>query len=166
MWQRLKSFDFLLPLEFPVSLKAHNFETLWEENLVIRSCCFLNVKDFKRFKKAFAIKKLSLSHKLWIYNPHIFRTQCRKSLIFQTYIIWSNRIYSLKYQRSMALKSKNIGFRKAEFVVMTQFFCYFTFFIYVLYLIGRRIAQKKTWKYVFINVFLSQMFFEPNKFAC
>ena len=60
-------------------------------------------------------KELSLCHKLWIYNPYIFRTQCRKSFIFQTYIIWSNRIHSLKYQRSTTLESKDIGFRKEEF---------------------------------------------------
>ena len=29
-------------------------------------------------------KELSLCHKLWIYNPYIFETQCCKSLIFQT----------------------------------------------------------------------------------
>ena len=32
-------------------------------------------------------KELSLYHKLLIYNPYFFETQCRKSLIFQTYII-------------------------------------------------------------------------------
>ena len=69
-------------------------------------------------------KELSLCHKLWIYNPYIFGTQCRKSLIFQTYIILSNRIHSLKYLRSTTLESKDIGFRKAEFVAKTQFLCY------------------------------------------
>ena len=33
------------------------------------------------------IKELSLCHKLWIYNPNIFGTKWRKSMIFQTYII-------------------------------------------------------------------------------
>ena len=66
-------------------------------------------------------KELSLCHKFWIYNPYFFRTQCRKSLILQTYIIWSNRIHSLKYLRSTTWESKDIGFRKAEFVAKTQF---------------------------------------------
>jgi len=65
-------------------------------------------------------KELSLCHKLWIYNPYIFGTQCHKSLIFQTYIIWSNRIHTLKYLRSTTLESKDIEFRKAEFVAKTQ----------------------------------------------
>ena len=60
-------------------------------------------------------------YKLWFYNHYIFRIQCRKPLIFQTYIIWSNRIHSLKYLRSTTLESKDIGFRKAEFVAKTQF---------------------------------------------
>ena len=64
---------------------------------------------------------MSLCHKLWIYNLNIFGTQCCKYLIFQTYIIRSNRIHSLKYLRSTTLESKDIGFRKAEFVAKTQF---------------------------------------------
>ena len=66
-------------------------------------------------------KEFSLCHKLWIYNPYIFETKWRKSFIFQTYIIWYNRIYSLKYLRSTTLESKDIGLRKAEFVANTQF---------------------------------------------
>ena len=43
----------------------------------------------------------------------------------------------------------------------------FKFFSYlVVCLIVKRFAQKKTCKYVFINVFLSQMFFEPIDFSC
>ena len=41
-------------------------------------------------------------------------------MIFQT-IIWSNRTHSLKYQRYTALESKDIGIRKSEFVIKTQF---------------------------------------------
>ena len=66
-------------------------------------------------------KELSLWPQTLIYNPYIFGTQCRKSLIFQTYIICYNRIHSLKYLRSTTLESKDIGFRKSEFVVKTQF---------------------------------------------
>ena len=75
-------------------------------------------------------KELSLCHKFWIYNPYIFGTQCSKFLIFQTYVIWSNRIHSLKYLRSMTLESKDIRFRKAEFVAKTQFLFAVEFFIY------------------------------------
>ena len=37
-------------------------------------------------------------------------------LIFQTLIIWSNIIHSLKYQRSTTLDRKDIEIRKSEFV--------------------------------------------------
>ena len=40
-----------------------------------------------------------------------FATGWRNSLIFQTYIIWSNRIHILKYQRSK-LDCKDMGIRK------------------------------------------------------
>ena len=60
-------------------------------------------------------KELSLCHNLWIIIPI--------SLIFQPYIIWSNRIHSLKYLSSTTLESKDIGFRKTEFVAKTQFLC-------------------------------------------
>ena len=42
-------------------------------------------------------------------------------MIFQTSIIWSNRIHSLKYLRS-TLICKDIGIKKFEFVAKTQFF--------------------------------------------
>jgi len=42
-------------------------------------------------------------------------------LIFQTWIILSNRIHSLKYLRSTTLGCKDIGIRKSEFVAKTQF---------------------------------------------
>ena len=64
---------------------------------------------------------MSHCHKLWFSNPYIFGTQCHKSLIFQTYIIWSNKSHNLKCQRSTTLKSKKIGIRKLEFVAKTQF---------------------------------------------
>ena len=68
-------------------------------------------------------EELSFCPKLWIYNPYFFGTQCRTSLIFQTYIIWSNRIDSLKYLRFTTLESKDIRLRKSEFVAKTQFLC-------------------------------------------
>ena len=66
------------------------------------------------------VKELSLCHKLWIYNPDTFATQCRTSLIFQTYIVWSNRIHILKYLRSTTLESKDTRARKVKFVAKTQ----------------------------------------------
>jgi len=42
-------------------------------------------------------------------------------LIFQTYAILWNRIYSLKYAGSTTLGSENIGISKSEFVAKTQF---------------------------------------------
>ena len=65
-------------------------------------------------------EELSFCHKLWIYNPYFFGTQCRTSLIFQTYIIWSNRIHILKYLRSTTLESKDTRARKVKFVAKTQ----------------------------------------------
>ena len=46
---------------------------------------------------------MSLYHKLKFSNPFIFTTWWCKALIFQTYIIRSNRIYSLTYLRSTTL---------------------------------------------------------------
>ena len=66
------------------------------------------------------IKELSLCHKLGFSNP-IVGTQCRKPLIFQNYIIWSNRIHRLKYLRSTTLGYKDIVIRKSEFEAKIQF---------------------------------------------
>jgi len=44
-------------------------------------------------------KELSLGHKSQLSNTYISKTRWRKPLIFQTLIILSIRIYSLKYLR-------------------------------------------------------------------
>ena len=54
-------------------------------------------------------------------NLNIFRTQCCKPSIFQTQIIWSNRIHCLKYLRSATFGSKDIVIIKSEYVAKTQF---------------------------------------------
>ena len=67
-------------------------------------------------------KELNLCNKIKYLNPNIFRTRCCKPLIFQTLIIWSSRIHSLKYQRSTTFGSKDIVIRKSEFVTKTNSF--------------------------------------------
>ena len=52
-------------------------------------------------------------------------------LIFKTTIIWSNRILSLKYLRSMPLGYKDIVIRKSEFVANTHFLSSDPPFIYL-----------------------------------
>jgi len=71
-------------------------------------------------------KELIPCHKLLFSNPYIFGTHCRKPLIFQTYIIRSNRSHSLKCQRSKTLGSQDKGIRKSEFVTKTQFLYQFS----------------------------------------
>ena len=61
---------------------------------------------------------MTLWNKIKYFNLNIFRTR----LIFQTQIIWSNRIHSLKYLRSATFGSKDIVIRKSEFVAKIQFF--------------------------------------------
>ena len=57
-------------------------------------------------------KEIRLCHKL--SNPYIFATRWCKPLIFQTKIIGSNNIHSLKYLRFTTLRCKDIGIRKSE----------------------------------------------------
>ena len=73
------------------------------------------------FKIYFLRKELSPCHKFGFFNPYIFWTLCRKPLIFQTYMIWSNKSHSLKCQMSTTLDCEDIGIRKSEFVTKTQF---------------------------------------------
>ena len=76
--------------------------------------------DFEKFPG----KELSLCHKLKFSNPYIYGTWCCRLLIFQTKIIWCNRIHSLKFLRSTTLGCRDIGIRKSEFVSKTQFICF------------------------------------------
>ena len=68
-----------------------------------------------------APKELSLCYKLKLSNPYILVISWCKPLIFQTQIILSKKIYSLKFLRSMTLGCKYIGIIKSEFVAKTQF---------------------------------------------
>ena len=79
------------------------------------------------------IKELSIWNKIKYLNLNIFRTRCCKPLIFQTQIIWSNTIHSLKYLRSATFGSKDIVIRKSEFVAKTQLLCHKLFFRLCLY---------------------------------
>ena len=79
------------------------------------------VANTRFLSQKFMVKELTLCHKLWFSNPNIFGTQCRNPLIFQTYIFWSNKSHSLKFQRFTTLESKDIGIRKSEFVAKSQF---------------------------------------------
>ena len=75
------------------TLKEENQKFNWKKNLI-------------------ETKELSFYQKLKLSNPFIFTIWWCKPLIFQTYIIWSNRIHCLKYQRSKTLGSKDIEIRK------------------------------------------------------
>ena len=75
----------------------------------------------------FAKKELSLCHKLWFYSPDICSTKRRRSEIFQTMNSVRSNNLSLKYQRVIPPDWKDIGVRKFEFVVKTQFLCKFNF---------------------------------------
>ena len=66
-------------------------------------------------------KELSLCHKLKCCNPYILAICWCKLIKFQTLIIWSNIIYSLKCLRSTTLGCKDIRIGKSEFVAKTQF---------------------------------------------
>ena len=67
---------------------------------------------------------MSFCNKLKFSNPYSFATWWCKPLIFQTKTIWSNRINSLKYERSRRMGCQVIGIRKSEFVANTHFlFC-------------------------------------------
>ena len=58
-------------------------------------------------------KELSLCHKFKCSNLDIFASWWCKSLLFLTYIIWSN---SLKYVRSATFGFKDAANRESEFV--------------------------------------------------
>ena len=73
-----------------------------------------------------SLKSLNTSKTIWkelSFCRKLSATCGCKLLIFQTSIIWSNRINSLKYLRSTTLGCQDIGIRIIEFVAKTQFLC-------------------------------------------
>ena len=95
----------------------------------LQNIIFFQMPIFKNFMSCLRkklpercfVKELSLCHKLKNFNLHIFGMYYIRPLVFQTYIIYSNLIHSLKYLRSPTLGYKDIGIRKLEFVANTQF---------------------------------------------
>ena len=67
------------------------------------------------------LKDLSLCHKLWFFNPHIFTTQCLRPWIFQTMNFVSSNNLSLKYQKLTQSGCKDIRILIFGFVAKTQF---------------------------------------------
>ena len=90
------------------------------ENLWYFKFSLFDVTEFIDWSIKSCTKELSLWNKIKYLNHNIFRTRCCKPLIFQTQIIWSNRIHSLKYLRSATFGSKDIVIIKSEFVAKTQ----------------------------------------------
>ena len=78
-----------------------------------------NFAKFRHFKNI--TKELSFCNKLKFSNPYSFATWWCKPLIFQTKTIRSNRINSLKYERSRRMGCQVIEIRKSEFVANTHF---------------------------------------------
>ena len=66
-------------------------------------------------------KELSLWHKLRFSYTYIFATQSRRPQIIQTMNYVKSNSISLKYQGFPPSDSQDIGIRKFEFVVKTQF---------------------------------------------
>ena len=68
------------------------------------------------YKTYFFSKELSLCYKIKIFIFYIFAAWWGKPLIFKTWILWSNRIYSLKYLSSTTFSCKDVGIWKFKFV--------------------------------------------------
>ena len=107
-------------------------------------CC----KIAHRFR-VLSLKELSLCHKLWIFNPCIFATQCRRPWIFQTMNSIRSNNLSLKYHRFTTSTSKDIEVYIFDFVPKTQF----------LYL---SVKMRKFAKYERKKVFFEKVFFHWN----
>ena len=104
--------------------------------LLSRSKKVTLVCDMSVLKKGW--KELSFWHKFWFSNPYIFATWW----CIQTIIMWSNRIHSLKYQRSPTLNCKDIGIGKSEFVAKTQFLCRYFCLIHKRWLFKNNVKLK------------------------
>ena len=101
------------------NLESLKLEFHWRQATVI----FTDFHRHFKLDRRWRLKELSLCNKIKYLNPNIFRTRYCKPLIFQTQIIWFNRIHSLKYLRSTTLGSKDIVIRKSGFVAKTQVLC-------------------------------------------
>ena len=108
------------------------------------------VKSFK-FEKKFRILGVLAKKKLKSSDPNIFATWWYKPLIFQTQVILSLSINSLKYLRSTTLGYKDIEIRKSESDV-----CHFGLAVW------EAIASKHIYKYIYLYVYCKERF-KKNK---
>ena len=92
------------------------FQT-FKKNYILNLSCLQHI----HYLLGFQLKGTEFWPQILILKSYIFAIWWCKPLIFQTIIIWSKMIDSLKYLRSPTLKCKDIGKRKSEFVTKTQF---------------------------------------------
>ena len=114
-------------MHFWIPLVGNNAGNSWSRHIIVylstNSTKLNQIKVIYKLKEInFFKKKLRLCHKLKFSFPYIFATWWCKPLIFQTYIIWSNGINSLKYLRSVTSSSKDKGIRKSEIEAKTKYF--------------------------------------------
>ena len=81
--------------------------------------------DLKNHLSKLTTKELSLCHTLRFSYVHIFAAWWCKPLIFQNWIIKSNKIHSLKYLRAMTLGCKDMGIRKFKLNSFNFLSCFF-----------------------------------------
>ena len=67
-----------------------------------------------------SVKELSLYHTLKCSNPYILANCWCKLLKFQTLIIWSNKIHSLKYLRSQDCKIRVCGKDSISLIIFNK----------------------------------------------
>ena len=94
---------------------------------ILLSCyIFLSRKSQDWYMFTLSVKP-SIRQRNWVFatNSNFKIPIFLQPLIFQTWIIWSKRIYSLKYLRSVTywLHGKNIKIGKSEFEANSQFLC-------------------------------------------
>ena len=100
-----------------------DFYKVWHQNIY----CQENTGLCQSIDLVYAFWKLVFNSKEMSFclNPYISAIGRCNPLIFQTWIILSNIIHSLKYLRFTTSGCKDIANRKSEFVTKTQFFCVF-----------------------------------------
>ena len=105
---------------------------------------FVKINKFNQINWAFELKfsndiakKMSFCHKLKSSNHYILSIRWWIPLIFQIYVIWSNRIHRLKYLRSTTLGCKDIDIWNSEFVAKTQLLWDFNIlgYMYLVYIL-------------------------------
>jgi len=153
-YKKILVFDWYVFLDFSWSFKLNNIKSFKLSRSFILETVDNDIYP-NIFYIKFTIERVKFKKRNWAlatnsnFQIYIYATWWCKPLIFQTYIIWSNRIDILKYLRFLGYK--DISLRKSDFVATTKFLLIILSITSKMFILKPFNSYGRPWNLIFIQ---------------